>query len=261
MDAIEFYRLLIFLGLAAASPLILAVFNLLTAQLAPRPATRSALARPITVGKPGASPSPRAPRDFLTVIGQWYDARGFSFARRMKFNGNIFLVGPMGAGKTTIGRLLAKTLGVAFFDSDKEIEQRTGVSIPMIFEYEGESGFRKRESDVLATLTQTCPIVLATGGGAILRPANRDYLGERGFVVYLQCPVEKQMERTHKDTNRPLLKTENPRARLEELLAERDPLYRDLADVIVDTGHYSSRSAVRQILKAFNRSRKHPKDA
>ncbi len=179
----------------------------------------------------------------------------------MKFNGNIFLIGPMGAGKTTIGRLLAKALGVAFVDSDKEIEQRTGVSIPMIFEYEGETGFRKRESDVLASLTQTCPIVLATGGGSVLLPANRDYLGERGFVVYLQCTVDKQMERTHKDTNRPLLKTENPRARLEELLAVRDPLYRSLADFIVDTGHFSSRSAVRQILRAFNRSRRILKEA
>jgi shikimate kinase len=179
----------------------------------------------------------------------------------MKLNGNIFLIGPMGAGKTTIGRLLAKALGVVFVDSDKEIEQRTGVSIPMIFEYEGETGFRKRESDVLASLTQTCPIVLATGGGSVLLPANRDYLCERGFVVYLQCSVDKQMERTHKDTNRPLLKTENPRARLEELLAARDPLYRSLADFIVDTGHFSSRSAVRQILRAFNRSRRILKEA
>ena len=159
----------------------------------------------------------------------------------------------MGAGKTTIGKLLAKSLGVSFFDSDKEIEHRTGVSIPMIFEYEGEAGFRKRESEVLSVLTQYSGIVLATGGGAVLMPENRDYLTQRGFVVYLQCPVDKQVERTHKDTNRPLLNIDNPRARLEELYRVRDPIYRQIAHCIVDTGLYSSRSASRQILRAFNR--------
>lgn len=159
----------------------------------------------------------------------------------------------MGAGKTTIGRLLAKALGVNFVDSDKEIEQRTGVSIPMIFEYEGEAGFRKRESEVLCDLTQKRPIVLATGGGAVLALENRDYLRQRGFVVYLQCAVDKQLERTHKDSNRPLLKTENPRARLEELLQTRAPIYRALANFTIDTGVHSSRSAVRQILRAYNR--------
>jgi shikimate kinase len=173
----------------------------------------------------------------------------------MKLNGNIFLIGPMGAGKTTIGRLLAKALGVDFFDSDKEIEQRTGVSIPMIFEYEGEAGFRKRESEVLNVLTQLEPIVLATGGGSVLLPENREFLTRRGFVVYLQCGVGKQLERTHKDPNRPLLHTENPRARLEELLRVRDPIYRSLANCTVDTGQFSSRSAVRQILRALNRAR------
>jgi shikimate kinase len=172
----------------------------------------------------------------------------------MKLNGNIFLIGPMGAGKTTIGRLLAKALGVDFFDSDKEIEQRTGVSIPMIFEYEGEAGFRKRESEVLNVLTQLEPIVLATGGGSVLLPENREFLTRRGFVVYLQCGVGKQLERTHKDPNRPLLHTENPRARLEELLRVRDPIYRSLANCTVDTGQFSSRSAVRQILRALNRA-------
>jgi shikimate kinase len=175
----------------------------------------------------------------------------------MRHNGNIFLIGPMGAGKTTIGRMLAKALGVVFFDSDKEIEQRTGVSIPMIFEYEGESGFRKRESEALGSLTQLNPVVLATGGGSILLPENREFLRRRGFVVYLQCGVEKQLERTHKDTNRPLLQTENPRARLEQLLALREPLYRSLAHFTVDTGQLSSRSAVRQILRALNRTSNH----
>lgn len=170
----------------------------------------------------------------------------------MKLNGNIFLVGPMGAGKTTVGRLLAKSLGVTFFDSDKEIEQRTGVTIPMIFEYEGEAGFRKRESEVLSVLTQLHPIVLATGGGSVLLPENREFLGQRGFVVYLQCSVDKQLERTHRDPNRPLLNTGNPRSRLEELFRIRDPIYRSLAHCTVDTGQYSRRSAVRQILRAFN---------
>ena len=179
----------------------------------------------------------------------------------MKFNGNIFLIGPMGAGKTTIGRLLSKALSISFHDSDKEIEQRTGVSIPMIFEYEGEPGFRKRESEVLTVLTQNSPIILATGGGSVLLESNREVLRQRGFVVYLQCAVEKQLERTHKDSNRPLLKTENPRARLEELLAVRDPIYRSVAHFTVDTGRYSSRSAVRQILRAYNRARQAPRDA
>jgi shikimate kinase len=171
----------------------------------------------------------------------------------MNNNGNIFLIGPMGAGKTTIGRMLARTLGVPFIDSDREIEQRTGVSIPMIFEYEGEAGFRKRESEVIGLLTEKSPLVLATGGGAVLLPDNRELLKERGFVVYLQCSVDRQLERTHNDTHRPLLKTPDPRGRLEELLQVRDPLYRDLADYIVDTGTFSSRNAARQIARAYRR--------
>lgn len=174
----------------------------------------------------------------------------------MKHSGNIFLVGPMGAGKTTIGRLLAKSLGVEFFDSDKEIEQRTGVSIPMIFEYEGEAGFRRREAEALAALTAMKPMVLATGGGSILLPENRQILKQRGFVVYLQCAVDKQLERTSKDSNRPLLKTDDPKARLEELLNVRDPIYHAVADFVIDTGQHSSRNAVRQIIKAFVRARK-----
>ena len=164
---------------------------------------------------------------------------------------NIFLIGPMGAGKTTIGRLLASELEVDFLDTDREIEQRTGVSIPMIFEYEGEAGFRKREAEVLAHLTILDHIVLATGGGAILLPENRHHLKQRGFVVYLQCSVDKQVERTYKDSHRPLLNTENPHQRLLELFRIREPLYLAVADYSVDTGQYSSRSAVRQILRAY----------
>jgi shikimate kinase len=126
----------------------------------------------------------------------------------------------------------------------------------MIFEYEGESGFRRREAEALAALTRMTPIVLATGGGSVILPENQQALRRGGFVVYLQCAVDKQLERTHKDANRPLLKTDNPKARLEELLKMRDPIYHAVADLSIDTGQYSSRSAVRQILKALNRAGK-----
>lgn len=168
---------------------------------------------------------------------------------------NIFLIGPMGAGKTTVGRLLARALELAFWDSDREIERRTGVGIPMIFEYEGEAGFRRREAEVIADLTAKEGVVLATGGGAVLLPENRECLKTRGFVVYLQCSVDKQLERTHKDLNRPLLKTAKPRRRLAELLTMREPLYRELADCVVDTGQCSSRGTVRRVIKAYQKFR------
>ncbi|SMF94156.1 shikimate kinase [Methylomagnum ishizawai] len=176
----------------------------------------------------------------------------------MKQSKNIYLIGPMGAGKTTIGRLLAKSLGVDFVDSDKQIEQRTGVTIPMIFEYEGEVGFRRREAEVLAELTPMDGIVMATGGGSILLPENRELIRRHGFVVYLHCPVEKQLERTHKDANRPLLNTENPRQKLLDLFHIREPIYRSLADFVVDTGQSTSRSAVRQILRVYHRTHSRP---
>jgi shikimate kinase len=187
----------------------------------------------------------------------WYH---FAFRAGMRHTVNIFLIGPMGAGKSTIGRLLAKTLNLKFIDSDKEIEHRTGVSIPLIFEYEGEEGFRKREAEVLAGLVGLEQIVLATGGGSILLQENRERLRQHGFIAYLHCSVDKQLERTHNDSNRPLLNTENPRQRLQDLFRVREPIYRALADIIVDTGQCSSRSAVRQILRAFNRvhTRKNP---
>lgn len=165
---------------------------------------------------------------------------------------SIFLIGPMGAGKTTIGRLLAKSLGYQFVDSDKEIERKTGASIPLIFEYEGEEGFRKRESETLAEIIKQQPIVLATGGGTVLLPENRCRLKSIGYIVYLYCQIDKQMERTHKDPNRPLLMTENPRQKLLELFQHRDPIYRELADCIVDTGQTSSRHVVKQIIKAYD---------
>lgn len=164
---------------------------------------------------------------------------------------NIFLIGPMGAGKSTIGKLLAKTLGRDFCDSDREIERRTGVSIPMIFDYEGEAGFRRREAETLARLSEQESAIIATGGGAVVVPENRELLRRRGFVVYLKCSVDKQLERTHKDTNRPLLQTEDPRQRLEDLFAERDPLYTETADLIIDTSALSGQSAVKRIVAAL----------
>lgn len=164
---------------------------------------------------------------------------------------NLFLVGPMGAGKTTIGRLLAKTTGLKFYDSDREIEARTGVGIPMIFEYEGEEGFRRREHEVLVDLVKLQGIVLATGGGIVMRPDNRELLRRHGFVVYLSCSVARQLERTAKDGHRPLLKTPDPAKRLRELMAIRAPLYESIADLMVDTGICSSRQAARKIQKAY----------
>lgn len=164
---------------------------------------------------------------------------------------NIFLIGPMGAGKSTIGKLLAKNLGREFWDSDKEIERRTGVSIPMIFDYEGEAGFRRRESETLLRLSQREWAVIATGGGAVLLPENRELLRRRGFVVYLKCSVDKQLERTQKDSNRPLLRTDDPRQRLQDLFDQRDPLYRETADLTVDTGVLSGQAAVRRIVGAL----------
>ena len=166
----------------------------------------------------------------------------------MNTPGSIFLTGPMGAGKSTIGRQLAKQLSMSFHDSDHEIEQRTGVDIPLIFELEGEAGFRKREAEVIDTLTRLPGIVLATGGGAILDPENRTRLASRGKVIYLHTSVEQQLARTRHDRNRPLLQTPDPRTTLEELLAIRDPLYRDVADLVIETDGMHVRDVVRKIV-------------
>jgi shikimate kinase len=165
---------------------------------------------------------------------------------------NIFLVGLMGAGKTTIGRQLARTLGYEFVDSDHEIEQRTGADIPWIFDIEGEAGFRERERTVIDELTQRQGIVLATGGGAVLDPANRRHLMSRGLVVYLRASVKHLFKRTALDRNRPLLQTDDPHQRLQQLLDERDPLYREIADIIVDTNNRSVSNSVRLIVNQFN---------
>ena len=165
----------------------------------------------------------------------------------MKMPGSFFLVGPMGAGKSTIGRQLARALGLKFIDSDREIEARTGVDIPLIFELEGESGFRKREQEVIDELSSVPDIVLATGGGAVLDPQNRQNLGSRGNVIYLHTSVDQQLLRTAHDRNRPLLQTDNPRGKLEQLLAERDPLYREIADMVIETDGCRVRDVVQKI--------------
>lgn len=157
----------------------------------------------------------------------------------MSRRNNIFLVGLMGAGKTTVGRILARHYGRAFRDSDHEIEARTGVKIPHIFEVEGEAGFRRREEEVIADLVQLDQQVLATGGGAVLSPRNREALRTHGIVIYLRGTPEHLYERTRHDRNRPLLQTEDPLARLRELYRQRDPLYREVADIVVDTGRQS----------------------
>ena len=165
----------------------------------------------------------------------------------------IFLIGPMGAGKTTIGKQLAQSLGMAFNDSDQEIQRRTGVDIPTIFEYEGEEGFRQREAQAIEQLTQVDNQVLATGGGAVLRPENRQHLSARGIVVFLACSPKQQYERTYRDRNRPLLQNGDPLGKLESLTAERDPLYRDTADYVVSTEGRSATSVSNEIIELLHR--------
>ena len=167
---------------------------------------------------------------------------------------NLFLVGLMGAGKTTIGRQLARRLKLPFIDSDHEIESRTGANIPWIFDIEGEKGFRKRERDVIDELTQREGIVLATGGGAVLDKRNRAHLSERGVVIYLYTSIEQLVKRTAKDRNRPLLQTGNPRTRLEELLTERDPLYRKIADIVIETDNRNVLATVKAILGSISKN-------
>ncbi|RFA39558.1 shikimate kinase AroK [Alkalilimnicola ehrlichii] len=166
----------------------------------------------------------------------------------------IFLVGPMGAGKSTVGKRLAQTLGLEFVDSDRALEERTGARIPLIFELEGETGFRQREAAIIDELTQQPGLVLATGGGAVVTPANRRYLAERGTVVYLETSVDRQLARTRHDKNRPLLQTANPQARLAELLAQRDPLYREIADIIANTDHGKPNTVVKAIVSQLKSS-------
>lgn len=154
-------------------------------------------------------------------------------------NENIFLVGLMGAGKTSVGRMLARRMNKEFYDADAEVEKTTGVKIPVIFEIEGESGFRAREERMIEQLTAMTGIVLATGGGAVISPVNRSLLKGRGRVIYLRAAPEDLWRRTRRDRNRPLLQTADPLGRLRMLHEQRDPLYREVADLIVDTGSQS----------------------
>ncbi|UAW98719.1 shikimate kinase AroK [Halopseudomonas nanhaiensis] len=167
---------------------------------------------------------------------------------------NVFLIGPMGAGKSTIGRLLARELKYPFKDSDREIEARTGADIPWIFDVEGEEGFRQREEAMIAELTAENGIVLATGGGVVMRPANRKALAEGGLVVYLRTSVEQQLQRTAKDRQRPLLQNADPEKVLRELMAKRDPLYREIADLIIDTDQRGPKVVVNAIISRLQDS-------
>lgn len=177
---------------------------------------------------------------------------GISYNRRVDTNQNIYLVGLMGAGKTTVGKQLARRLGRVFLDTDHEIVHRTGVPIPTIFEIEGEPGFRRREAQTIADLTQMSGIVLATGGGVVLNPDNRRALHDSGWVVYLNAPPAQLFERTRHDRNRPLLQVDDPLAKLKELHAQRDPLYRETAHFTVDGGRMSASTVVQLILKEYS---------
>lgn len=165
---------------------------------------------------------------------------------------NIYLVGPMGAGKSTIGRVLAAELHLSFRDSDKVIEDRTGADIPWIFDMEGEEGFRDRESAVLAELSQGQDVVIATGGGIILRAQNREVMQASGYVCYLTASIEQLVERTSRDKKRPLLQVENPRQKIIDLVALRDPLYREAADFIINTDRRSPKLVAQEIASLVN---------
>ncbi|WP_303818421.1 shikimate kinase AroK [Actinobacillus minor] len=161
---------------------------------------------------------------------------------------NIFLVGPMGAGKSTIGRQLAQMLGMEFFDSDSVIEERAGADIDWIFDVEGEAGFRKREERIINELTQGQGIVLSTGGGSVLSKDNRNILSARGIVIYLETTIDKQFERTQRDKKRPLLQTEDPRKTLEELAKIRNPLYEEIADITLQTDDQAAKVVATNII-------------
>ncbi len=161
---------------------------------------------------------------------------------------NIFLIGPMGAGKTTIGKQLAQMLKMEFVDADQEIEQRAGAAIDWIFEVEGEEGFRRREQKIIDELTQRQGIVLATGGGAVIARENRNALAGRGSVVYLETSIEQQFERTRRDRRRPLLNNDDPKETLENLARERDLMYREIADYIVSTDRGSVKAVAKDIV-------------
>ena len=165
----------------------------------------------------------------------------------MKSSSNVFLVGPMGAGKSTIGRLLAADLRLEFKDTDKEIEDRSGVDIPWIFDMEGEEGFRNREAAMLEELSLLDKTLLATGGGIVLKAENRRILSSRGRVVYLMTSIDEQVRRTSRDTKRPLLNSDNPRQVLIDLMEQRHALYEEIADYVIDTDKRSPKSVAQEL--------------
>lgn len=167
---------------------------------------------------------------------------------------SLFLIGPMGSGKTSVGRQLARKLGLSFYDVDREIEARCGVDIPTIFEFEGETGFRDRESAILEELTAKENIVLATGGGSVLRPQNQTLLRERGYVILLSVELKEQLRRISLNDNRPLLRTEDPAARLREIMVERDPIYQSLANVEISTNSSRMQNVITRILKHIEKN-------
>ena len=161
----------------------------------------------------------------------------------------------MGAGKTSVGIKLAEALGKTFIDSDREVEKKTGATIPLIFELEGEEGFRAREREVIDELTQEKNIVLATGGGSILDERNRKFMKERGYVIYLQAPLEQLLERTSKDKNRPLLQTEDPRKTLGDIIKNREPLYLETANLVYKTSNKQIRDVISSLLTILEKTR------
>lgn len=168
----------------------------------------------------------------------------------MAANPNIYLIGPMGAGKTTVGRRIAELKGMNFVDSDHEVEKRTGVDISFIFDMEGEDGFRKRERKMIAELSEQQNTVMATGGGAIMDPDTRDLLSARGVVVYLNTSLEQQLARTRRSNNRPLLAdSDDLEATLSRLMEQREPLYRSIADIVVATSEQQARKLAREIVE------------
>ena len=171
---------------------------------------------------------------------------------------SIFLIGPMGSGKTAVAKCLARLLDYPFCDSDHEIERRSGADVPLIFEREGEAGFRRREREVIAELTARPRIVLATGGGAILDPDNRRELASRGWVVYLETSIAQQAERAGRTRHRPLLHGADPQARLEELMRVREPLYREIADLRMSTDRRQVRAVAERIVQEYKASRRRP---
>lgn len=171
-------------------------------------------------------------------------------------SGNLILVGMMGSGKTTVGRMLAKQLGKIFVDSDEEIIKRTGVTVPHIFDVEGEAGFRQREAAAIRELTGRDNMVLATGGGAVLDEQNRAMLQQNGVVIYLKASVHDLWQRTRHDRSRPLLQTDNPHAKLAELFQQRDPLYRQVSDIVVQSGKQSAHALMLHLVGEIERFKK-----